>query len=513
MYIYVKNSTVFTLVGLFLVHFFAFSKKEVTISFSEQLLPYNSPAVEGYLDRLSFAAPQAGGNGTGTTFIPFSIAGSSKATTNDFAYAVAVQADGCIVIAGTTQAPNTNVYFAVARFLPNGELDPTFGGGSTGAPLGTQYIPFNIAGGALDQATALAIQPDGKIVVAGTSNSFFAVARFLSNGQLDTSFNEVGAPAIHQGTQCLNFRISGGGVDLATGVALQSDGKIVVAGTSNSFFAIARFLPNGQLDASFNEVATPATHQGTRYINFHIAAGAADIASALAIQSDGKIVLVGTSRKAGGGVENRFALARFLTTGQLDTSFNQAATPGTHPGTQYIDFNIAGGGSGVNNATSVVLQPDSQIVLAGLVNNRVGIARFDTTGQLDLSFGQKGTTLAGTQYVPFSIVGAGIEQVSCVGLQSDGKILVGGASQYAGQYYSLVRFSATGILDTSTFGNVGTSKAGTTYISFSISGQTPYDYAAGMAFQPDGKVVLGGYSSNGGGAPFYFSLASFFING
>ncbi len=93
-------------------------------------------------------------------------------------------------------------------------------------------------------------------------------------------------------------------------------------------------------------------------------------------------------------------------------------------------------------------------------------------------------------------------------MQSDGKVVVGGWSQSGGaQYCSAARFSEAGILDTVTFGNVGTPQAGTTYVPFSISGQIQYDQANGMIIQPDGKIVLGGYSCNGSVPPFYFSVA------
>lgn len=407
---YFKSSVAFALVTVFMTHFFVFTKEGVTVSAPEQLLPYSLPIVQGNVDRLAFAIPQMGDNGTGITFVPFSVAGSTRATTNDLAYAVGLQPDGCIVIAGTTQAPNNNIYFAIARYLPGGELDPTFGGGLTGAPLGTQYVPFNIAGGRFDQVKALGFQSDGKIIFGGVSNNgggsaLFAIARFTATGQLDPSFGQVGT--LKAGTQFLDFFIAGGGAnDIAAGLAVQSDNKIVVGGVSNNFFAVARFFADGQ----------------------------------------------------------------------LDTSFNQAGTPGTRPGTQYVNFNIAGGGAGYNEATSVALQPNGQIILGGIANSRFAVARFTPTGQLDTFFGRQNTAFVGTQYVTFLILGGGTDQATCCGLQSDGKVVVGGWSQSGGAQYCLAAcFSEAGILDTVTFGNVGTPQAGTTYVPFSISGQIQYD--------------------------------------
>lgn len=113
----------------------------VTVTTPGQLQQYSSPAAQGFLDRLTFAKPQQGGNGTGTSYIPFSISGRTVA--NDQCNAITVQPDDCILLAGLTTAPNGTTYFALARYLSNGELDPTFGQVGT-AQAGTQCIPFTI---------------------------------------------------------------------------------------------------------------------------------------------------------------------------------------------------------------------------------------------------------------------------------------------------------------------------------------------------------------------------------
>jgi uncharacterized delta-60 repeat protein len=121
---------------------------------------------------------------------------------------------------------------AVAAAPREGDLDTSFSGDDK---VTTTF-------GGTDTAAALALQADGKIVVAGTSNGNFALTRYRTTGGLDTSFSG-------DGRVTTNF----GGDDRAYAVALQSDGKIVVAGTSNDNFALARYLSSGALDTSFSD--------------------------------------------------------------------------------------------------------------------------------------------------------------------------------------------------------------------------------------------------------------------
>ncbi len=199
---------------------------------SQTLQIAGSPLSQRYLDYIGF-----GSNGTGTTYLPFSI--SNVLPVNDQAQAVALQPDGKIVVAGTSPGG-----FSVVRFLSSGELDTTFG------TSGVNYIPFTIIpGGTGDAAKSVAIQSDGKIVIGGYSyaadfSTRFSLARFLSNGQLDTSFGQVGTA--QAGTQYIPFFINNGSLlDSGRAVALQSDGRIVLAGDSNNKFAVACFLSNG----------------------------------------------------------------------------------------------------------------------------------------------------------------------------------------------------------------------------------------------------------------------------
>ncbi len=181
----------------------------------------------------------------------------------------------------------------------------------------------------------MAIQSDGKIVVAGGSGSTFALARYNANGSLDTTFDG-------DGKLTTTF---GGTSSAAYGVAIQSDGKIVAAGyslsaTNNQDFALARYNTDGSLDTSFDGDGKLTTDFGSFF----------DFAFSVAIQSDGKIVAAGNS---GAGNTQDFALARYNTNGSLDTSFD-------------VDGKVTTSFAAGNDiAYSVAIQTDGKIVAAG----------------------------------------------------------------------------------------------------------------------------------------------------
>jgi uncharacterized delta-60 repeat protein len=200
---------------------------------------------------------------------------------SDLAGVESLKGKGNIVAVGQSSAGNYD--FALARYNPNGSLDPTFSGD------GKQKTNF----GSDDVATAVAIQSNGKIVVAGYAGGSFALARYNPNGALDPTFSG-------DGKLTTDF---GGGFDGARGVALQGDGKIVAAGcacpndVNARDFALARYNPNGALDPTFSGDGKLTTDFGA----------SDDAADAVALQTDGKIVAVGH-----GGPGGDFALARYL---------------------------------------------------------------------------------------------------------------------------------------------------------------------------------------------------------
>ena len=307
--------------------------------------------------------------------------------------------------------------FALARYNPNGSLDPSFSGD------GKQTTDL----GGLDEANAVALQGDGKIVAVGGAGTpsasstgqgaddVFALARYNPNGSLDTSFSG-------DGKQTTDF---GGFNDKATAVALQGDGKIVVVGsggsdvTGNSDLAVARYNPNGSLDTSFSG-------DGKQTTDF----GDLDEAAGVAIQPDGKIVAVGFANTAF-DFEN-FVLARYNADGSLDTSFSG-------DGTQTTDFGAD------DRATGVALQGDGKIVAVGRggTGDDFALARYNPDGSLDASFSGDGM-----QTTDFG----GDDRANGVALQGDGKIVAVGRGG-TGDDFALARYNPNGSLDTSFSGD------------------------------------------------------------
>src|SRR5947207_1170650 len=285
----------------------------------------------------------------------------------DTACAVAVQADGKLVVVGTTYRDNdfSDEDFAVARYNPDGTLDKTFG---VGGKVQTD-LP-----GLAAVASSVVVQPDGKIVVAGgafplfTFVGDFKVVRYNSNGALDTSFGDSGivTTTFPEGSYAFD-------------VALQADGKIIAAGTvfvdfnpgesSNTDFALARYNPDGTPDATFGN----GGHVSTDFF------GLEDDAFSLLIQPDGKIVAVGSANDPASFYD--FAAVRYLSNGTIDTTFGVA-------GKVHTDF----GDRNFDRARSSALQPYGRIVAAGFAISQNGgvqnfaVAPYTSNGVLDTNF-------------------------------------------------------------------------------------------------------------------------------
>jgi len=365
---------------------------------------------------------------------------------NDYVNALVIQTDGKIVVAGSSDGA-----FALARYLPNGALDPSFGSN------GTVLTDFGFGSGSEDYPSALALQPDGKIVVAGYSiaggSHDFALARYLSNGTLDPSFSG-------DGTVLTNF--GSGSTDLAYALVIQTDGKIVVAGSSDGAFALARYLPNGALDPSFGSNGTVTTA-----FDSSVNAAATD----LALQPDGKIVVAGYSDGSG---SYDFALARYLPTGALDPSFSGDGKVTTAFGSSTYDI-----------ATDLALQLDGKIVVTGFSGpspasdtQAFALARYLPNGALDISF-------SGDGKVTTSFASGSYDGALALAIQPNGKIVVAGYSGANGISsditFALARYLPNGALDIS-FNGDGT-----------VSGI--YGEARALAIQPhDGRLVVAGAS-------------------
>ncbi len=298
----------------------------------------------------------------------------------------------------------------------------------------------------LGQANTLAIQADGKIVVAGRSAGDLALARFNSNGSLDTTFDGDGiAILVLPDTQEI------------FDIAIQPDGKIIVGGntgTSAIFqdFMVVRFNANGTPDASFGPTAT-----GVIQIGFNPRDGL----SSIALQPDGKIVAGGFT----GDFDNvDFALIRISSTGSLDTTFDTDGKLTTSIREQDI-------------LNKVLIQPDGKLIVTGSTRNMgqnqdVALTRYNSNGSLDTSFDFDG--IATTNDAPFDETFGAI-------LQPDGKIIVTQRRDFNNS--ALLRFNPNGSLDTSFHGD------GIFVFPTSSHANTA---ARAIAIQPDGKIIISG---------------------
>jgi len=375
--------------------------------------------------------------------------------------AAAVQPDGKLVAAGAAVV-NGQVDFALARYNSDGTLDTSFGS----AGLVTTDL-----GGRYESATALALQSDGKIVLAGGSlGDFFndfALARYNSDGTLDTGFGT-------GGTVITKFENSPDGIApgevsaQAYSVAVQPDGKIVVAGVANiegeEDFALVRYNADGTLDDSFGAGGKVTTDFGHFEQGFSYAFG-----NAVAVQLDGKIVVAGQAFIDGTSFD--VALARYESDGTLDWSFGTGGKVTT-------DF-----GSRNDVAFSVAALPDGTIVVAGQGNAVRGLGfalvRYTSSGTLDDSFGEGGivTTDFGIADQGFSLAYA-----ASLAVEPDGRIVAAGRAYFNGGFHSgLARYISNGTLDAS-FGTGG---------KVTVDFQGPYDYDefTNVVVQPDGKIV------------------------
>lgn len=314
---------------------------------------------------------------------------------DDTANAVAVQPDGKLVVAGYSAEPDSGGAFTVARFNTNGSLDTTFDG--------TGFTLTDFGTGGPQEAYGIVIQPGGAIVAVGGSGTDVAVARYnAADGSLDTGFDD-------DGKVTTGFA---GGSATAFDVALHSDNKIVIAGRSGynypsneSDFALARYNTDGSLDATFDGDGRVTT-----------AFAGADVANGVKVQPDGKIVTAGHS-----GFD--FALARYNPAdGSLDTAFDGDGKVTTDFGTNTLD-----------GAADLALQPDGRIVAAGISLADFGVARYNADGSLDSGFGTGGKVHTDVSFGYFDTANA-------VALQSDGKIVVSGNT---GDDRGLLRYQVT----------------------------------------------------------------------
>ena len=379
------------------------------------------------------------------------------------AMAVAIQADGRIVAAGGTQGSDRE-RFAIVRYDVDGHLDVTFGHD------GRVMTSFDARRCVV--ADAVAIQSDGKIVAAGIQGcrGSFALARYLPNGKLDRSFGG-------DGKVVTRFR-SGKRYAESFAVTIQPDGKIVAAGLccGARFFALARYLPNGKLDATFGadgKVTTDLTP-------------GSDVAYDVTLQSDGTILAVGVAAKDRDAA--RFALVRYRPNGHLDTTFGRDGKVTTRPS------------DCVSEAHAVAVQSDGRIVAAGSAGciNEFALAGYMTDGSLDDTFGEGGITVS--DFTDFGCAQADLEAMA---IQSDGKLVATGLTACEGVSdvefaFASARYDDDGTLDAS-FGQGGE-------VTTVVWDAACFQGATGVAIQADERIVVAGGTVCSGPRHTKFSL-------
>jgi uncharacterized delta-60 repeat protein len=390
----------------------------------------------------------------------------------DLATDMVLQPDGRIIVVGIT-AVGRNVgsdifaidqsAFAILRYNSDGSLDDSFG---NGGKVTTDFLGFPVG------ANAVALCPDGKIVVVGSVDydkdeaSDFGIARYNSNGSLDTTFDNDGK--VMAGFTAFN-NASHAFDNSAHAVSVQPDGKIVVVGfagrgpNSNTGpeFGLVRYNIDGTPDSSFGA-------NGKAFTDFF---GSVDDPKALVIQPDGKIIVAGDIVNVPADTNHDFGLVRYNSDGSLDAAFGDNGRVTT-------DFFRTS-----DVAQAMILQPDGKIITGGYVfgsgrHYDFGLARYNSDGSLDSSFGASGKTV--TDFFGLR------DKLTALTIQPDGKIIAGGSASTSSDDRSslvaLARYNSNGSLDS----------------SFGLDGKMYSDFfgrrnaATALALQPDGKLVAAG---------------------
>jgi uncharacterized delta-60 repeat protein len=369
-----------------------------------------------------------------------------------------MQPDNKIIVTGTSNPLNyssTNFTdFKIVRIDINGKLDKSFNG------TGIQTSDFAPS----DNVVGAAIQPDGKIVVAGNSGDYFstkrsfAIARFNANGSPDNTFGNSGQVTSY-------FGILG---QSAMAVAVKSNGKIIVAGSE-----LVQYNTDGTVDATFN-----ATGEQTVF----------GVVNSLAVQADGKIITGGNTNYLNAPTVG-LVISRYNVDGSYDNSFSGDGVQITHVGA-----------ASVVNGSSVLIQPDGKPVLAGhtdgITNYNFAVCRYKINGDADSTFGVNGVKVT-------DIIQSSNDFVNAATLQPDGKLIAVGYTRdslYNNQP-AITRYNTNGTADLSFDGDgiliEGIKQASTFYTC--------------TAVQPDKKIIAAGYAWNG--ANFDFAIARYKTDG
>lgn len=422
--------------------------KKVTSTFITLLLGLYVTAQVGALDPAF--------NNTGT---PGYVTINTNPGKDDNVQAVGTYSDGRVVIAGNM---DDNAHFALVRYTALGQLDATFGTGGV--------VTLRQATNAEGVPYAITVLADNKLLVAGSSwvsSKDFAILKLKENGTPDSTFGVNGWAS----TPALAFE------DEVRAMAIQSDGKIVVAGTAEVSsgskiydFGVARFNADGTIDNSFGTNGVVTTN-----IN------ANDIPEGIAVQSDGKIVVGGTSDEDG---DANYTVVRYTAGGAPDNTYGSG-------GIATYDMATFGTAGSKDHGHGMALQTDGKVLVTGFSapaaggNGNVVTMRLTTTGALDVTF--SGDGIANFNYG----VSNTDEGSRAIALQNDGKILVGGdtSGEHAWFDLLLLRYKTDGTLD-STFNSDGVALS-------NLSGEDEFGYALKLF---GNRIYLGGSTGAHGGA-------------
>ena len=388
---------------------------------------------------------------------------------------IVVQPDGKIVVAAQARGSSSTLAdFAVARYNADGSLDTSFGDPDPlNPPLRRGFVLTAVTTGG-DTPNAMTLQADGKILVIGTANSDSAVVRYNANGTLDGAF-------ANGGIDILNFgkRVVAPNRD----IAVQSDGKILVGGSSGSAYAVGRLLVNGSADSTFGSgglaTATP------------IGAGSANgnklaIQRVPAVTGEERIVLGGTST-VNSSANTDWTLMRFRSTGAVDSTFGSAGTVKT----AFFGFGDSVHQVAIDSANRIVVSGNTRTASSNCGGYVIdgAVVRYTQDGALDTAFNG-----SGKQTVD---VYGGMDQFYGLVIQTDNKPVIFSyslSSDGTVQTLALARLNVDGSRDT-TFGPLANG-----IVTFNAYGFDNYGIA--VAVQSDGKIVGAGSADYRNGGPW-----------
>lgn len=470
---------------------FALAAGIATFTMMAAIATARAANVEGQLD------PRFAGNGR--TWVAFGKqVGNLIVHVNSVARAVAVQSDGKIVVAGDVDLGGGDFGIALTRLNLDGSVDPTFG------TLGKRQ--FNFSNASL-HAKAMLVQPDDKIVVAGsyeqdgTGNTQFLAVRFNADGiNTDSGFGLFGYYLVDFGS----------GPDVANSVARASDGSLYLAGYETSSlgdldFGVVKLKPNGVADTNFG-------NQGKTSVWFDQGGDNDDAANGVAVQSDGKLVVVGTVRRATG--ENEFGLARLDSNGTPDSGFgNLIGPPPGYPGRSVLSLHNAGTACYDDGQALALFDYPWRMIYVGGTHCRfatgatAAVAAFGDDGKLATVFNS-----TGAEYVDL-YSGYNTQEGSAMVLQGHGPYLpsviiagTGRSTQYNNNRdFLMARMDYDGMVDPY-FGN-----AGHQAVYFNYAGGQGDDIVHAATMSGEGYLILAGSRQANSAGDTDFAIARLLV--